>query len=97
MKDIIVIRAPISMIVHAGNPKIAKIPELTIRTLPECEGGGWYMPADQAETIVEIWNGFIANSPDPRAPLPSWAQMVAYWKERAKTSEAALSRATGEA
>lgn len=87
MKDILVISRPLTMQVHLGNPKMARIPELTVRTMPECEGGGWYMPTDQAEAIIEIWNGFVDNSPDPGAPLPTWAQLVAYWKDRAEKAE----------
>lgn len=52
-------KAPLTLQVHLGNPKMARIPELTIRPLPECEGGGWYMPADQAEAIVRAWNSQI--------------------------------------
>lgn len=37
---------------HAGNPNLCRIPELTIRQMPECEGGGWYLPREQAEAIV---------------------------------------------
>jgi hypothetical protein len=37
---------------HAGNPSLCRIPELTIRSMPECEGGGWYMPREQAEMLV---------------------------------------------
>ena len=37
---------------HAGNPNMCRIPELKIRAMPECEGGGWYMPREQAEAIV---------------------------------------------
>lgn len=37
---------------HAGNPNLCRIPELRIRPLPECEGGGWTIPRDQAELIV---------------------------------------------
>lgn len=61
MKDIIVAKAPLTIQVHLGNPKMARIPELTIRTLPECEGGGWYMPADQAEAVVRAWNGLLSK------------------------------------
>ena len=84
MKDVIVITRPLTMQVHLGNPKMARIPELTVRMMPECEGGGWYMPSDQAEAIVSAWNGFLDNSPEPKAPLPTWAQLVAYWKSRAE-------------
>lgn len=38
---------------HTGNPNLCRIPELRIRSLPECEGGGWYMPREQAELIVK--------------------------------------------
>lgn len=82
MRDVVTICAPLTVQVLLGNPKMARIPELAIRAMPECEGGGWYMPADEAQAIVEAWNGFIANSPEPRAPLPSWAELVAYWKDR---------------
>ena len=37
---------------HLGNPKMCRIPELDIRPMPECEGGGWWMPREQAEAIV---------------------------------------------
>jgi hypothetical protein len=37
---------------HLGNPNMCRIPELTIRQMPECEGGGWWMPREQAEQIV---------------------------------------------
>jgi len=37
---------------HAGNPNLCRIPELNIGVMPECEGGGWYMPREQAELIV---------------------------------------------
>lgn len=56
MKPIFVATAPLTVQVHLGNPKMARILELTIRTLPECEGGGWFMPADQAEAIASCWN-----------------------------------------
>lgn len=88
MKEVIVISRPLTVQVQLGNPKMARIPELVVRTLPECEGGGWYMPTDQAEAIVEAWNGFVNNSPEPKAPLPTWAQLVAYWKDRAEKAEA---------
>lgn len=39
---------------HAGNPNLCRIPELTIRSMPECEGGGWYLPKDQAEALVQL-------------------------------------------
>lgn len=38
---------------HAGNPRLCRIPELKIREMPECEGGGWYIPREQAEQIVK--------------------------------------------
>jgi len=41
---------------HAGNPNICRIPEIAARPLPECEGGGFYIPRDQAEKIVAINN-----------------------------------------
>lgn len=37
---------------HAGNPQLCRIPELKIGVMPECEGGGWYMPREQAEMIA---------------------------------------------
>lgn len=37
---------------HAGNPGLCRIPELKIGIMPECEGGGWHMPREQAELIV---------------------------------------------
>lgn len=39
---------------HSGNPDICRIPELKIRHLPECEGGGWWMPRRQAEDILSF-------------------------------------------
>ncbi len=51
---------------HAGNPNICRIPELKIRAVPECEGGGWYLPREQAEMIVKAVNllGVIAVGAD---------------------------------
>lgn len=37
---------------HGGNPSLCRIPELKIGVMPECEGGGWYMPREQAELLV---------------------------------------------
>lgn len=61
---------------HLGNPNMCRIPELTIRPMAECEGGGWWMPREQAERIVsacafeekciaEGWDR--ANSASPKA------------------------------
>lgn len=41
---------------HAGNHGMCRIPELKIKLLPECEGGGWYLPREQAEMIVKAVN-----------------------------------------
>lgn len=82
--EITVATSPLTIQVHLGNPRMARIPELTIRPMPECEGGGWYMPVDQAQALVDAWNGFLDMSPEPSAPLPSWAQLVAYWKDLAE-------------
>lgn len=60
-RSIIVAKSPLTMQVHLGNPKMARIPELVIKALPECEGGGWYMPADQAQAIMEAWNSLLAG------------------------------------
>lgn len=79
------VTAPLTIQTHLGNPKMARIPELTIRAMPECEGGGWFMPTEQAEALVAVWNGFVDMSPEPRAPLPTWAQLSAYWKDRFET------------
>lgn len=87
--NIITIRAPLTVQVHLGNPKIARIAELDIRTLRECEGGGWYMPASQA--LVSAWNGYVNSAGDDAKGLPTWAQLTAYWKERAEKAEAELS------
>lgn len=89
--NIITIRAPLTVQVHLGNPKIARIAELDIRTLRECEGGGWYMPASQAEALVSAWNGYVNSAGDDAKGLPTWAQLTAYWKERAEKAEAELS------
>lgn len=56
MKSIFTVTAPLTVQVHFGNPKMARIPELTIRQMPECEGGGWYMPTDEAEAVAAAWN-----------------------------------------
>ena len=67
MKDIYILTGPLSVQVHLGNPNMARIPELTIRQMPVCEGGGWYMPADQAQALVEVWNNTLAiraNAPE---------------------------------
>ena len=37
---------------HAANANIARIPELDIRPMHECEGGGYYISRQQAEYIV---------------------------------------------
>lgn len=39
---------------HAGNPNMCRIPELQIRQMAECEGGGWWMPKEHAEWLVRI-------------------------------------------
>lgn len=37
---------------HAGNPNLCRIPELRIKAMPECEGGGWFIPREQAEYLI---------------------------------------------
>lgn len=49
---------------HAGNPNLCRIPELTIRPMPECEGGGWYMPREQAEALVKMSERLAPIPPD---------------------------------
>lgn len=48
---------------HAGNPNMCRIPELKLRTLPECEGGGWYLPREQAELLAQAVNALPPNHP----------------------------------
>lgn len=62
MKPIFVATAPLTVQTHLGNPRMARIPELTIRQMPECEGGGWYMPVDQAEAIASAWNSRLTST-----------------------------------
>lgn len=61
MKAIFVATAPLTVQTHLGNSRIARIPELAIRQMPECEGGGWYMPVDQAEAIASAWNSRLTQ------------------------------------
>jgi len=49
---------------HIGNPNICKIPELTIRPMPECEGGGWYLSKSDAKQIVSSAEFFAGNLTD---------------------------------
>lgn len=96
MKDVITISAPLSIQVHFGNPGIARIPELHVRTMPQCEGGGWCMPTAEAEALVAAWNGFINTVQDEERELPTWAQLAAYWKDRSQKSEAECDRLAAE-
>jgi hypothetical protein len=41
---------------HAGNPKIARVTNLNIKRLPECEGGGWYTDIQTACIIADAMN-----------------------------------------
>lgn len=66
--DIIVLKAPLTLQVHLANDRMARIPELTIRQMPECEGGGWYMPTDQAKALVQVWNEAFNRT---ARPLPA--------------------------
>lgn len=68
---------------HAGNPNICRIPELKIRAMPECEGGGWYLPREQAEFLVRACEGLEDSTIDPKSPLPTWIELVEYWRGRA--------------
>jgi len=43
---------------HSANPNMCRIPELKIKQLHECEGGGWYMRREQAEEIVAAVNAY---------------------------------------
>jgi len=84
-------KGPLSVQVHLGNPNKARIPELTIKNMPECEGGGWYMPVDEAKAITEVWNGFLVMTPQERNGLePTWQALTAYWKERCEKAESMI-------
>lgn len=72
MKTIFTVTAPLTVQVHLGNPKMARIPELTIRAMPECEGGGWYMPADQAEAIAAAWNSRLTTHRTARGEIDAY-------------------------
>jgi len=72
---------------HAGNPNMCRIPELTIRQMPECEGGGWYLPREQAELLVRASEGYEDTTVDELDPQPTWQQICDYWRTRALTSE----------
>lgn len=39
---------------HSGNPNLCRIPELDVRRMPVCEGGGWWMPRAQAERLIAL-------------------------------------------
>jgi hypothetical protein len=58
----------LTLLHHAGNPNMCRIPELTICTMPECEGGGWYLPRREAEFLV-----LSATRPSPSpAAIEAW-------------------------
>ena len=41
---------------HAGNPSICRVKGLTLKQLPECEGGGWFTDEKIAKIICEALN-----------------------------------------
>lgn len=41
---------------HSGNPNLCRIPELKIKTIPECEGGGYSISREQAEALYQAVN-----------------------------------------
>jgi len=47
----------ISIRYHSALPQWAKVVGLEIRSVPKCEGGGFMIRKDQAEKIVELFNG----------------------------------------
>jgi hypothetical protein len=77
----------LTLMQHAGNPNMCRIPELTIRAMPKCEGGGWYLPRRQAEFLVRAAEAVEDTTVDSKHPLPTWAELVDYWKARAEAAE----------
>ena len=55
--------------------------------MPDCEGGGWWISKEMGEFLVECVNGYVDSAVDEASPLPSWAELVVYWKERAERAE----------
>lgn len=37
---------------HAGNPNLGRVSGLKVKSMPECEGGGYYVHADDARLIA---------------------------------------------
>lgn len=53
---------------HAGNPNLCRIPELKIRAMPECEGGGYYLLREQAEEIIRAVEASSVSRPQGNTP-----------------------------